>query len=100
MNHLERNEVAMRLFFTRKSLSLLAAAVKAVGQTRLKRVSSGELEVEHGCLAYSFDLRLKDRAGVEEVMIDAVSGEVLSVAHETPAQEKAEAAADRAPAAH
>ena len=39
------------------------------------------------------------KSGVEEVDVSAISGKVLSVEHETPADEKKEAAADRRTAA-
>ena len=57
--------------------------------------TSGELEVESGCLVYSFDIKLRNRTGVEEVWIDAGNGAVLSSRHETAIQEAAERARDR-----
>ena len=57
--------------------------------------SGAELEAEHGCLLWSFDLRVAKKAGVEEVQIDAGNGKVLSVKHETPRQEAAEAKAEK-----
>ena len=62
-------------------------------------VSEGELEVEHNCLVYSFDIRLAGKTGVDEVMVDAGTGSIISRKHETPKQEAAEAAADKAAAA-
>ena len=57
--------------------------------------ATGELEVESGCLVYSFDIKIPQKPGVEEVMIDAGNGQVLSHRHETAAQEAAEQAKDR-----
>ncbi len=59
-------------------------------------IAESELEVERGCLVYSFDVRVKDRAGIDEIQIDAGSGHVVSHKHETAAQEAAEAAQDSA----
>jgi hypothetical protein len=70
------------------------AAIDAAGKQNVSSVQDGELEVEHGCLIYSFDLRLKSRSGIDEVMIDAGSGAVLSRTHETPADEAREKAED------
>jgi hypothetical protein len=53
--------------------------------------ASGELEAEHGCLVWSFDLQIKGRPGVEEIQVDAGNGKVLSVKHESARQEFAEA---------
>lgn len=76
-------------------------------------VANKELEVEHGCLVYSFDVQIAGHKGFEEVHVDAGTGKVLSRKHETSKQEAAEAkheakeaAADKAktptspPAAH
>lgn len=53
-------------------------------------VKSEELENEKGKLIYSFDIAVK--AGITEVNVDAMTGKVVDVQHETPAQEKAEKA--------
>ncbi len=71
-----------------------ATAIKLVGAD-LKKIKGKELEVEEGCLLYSFDLQLKSTKGTEEIMIDAVSGQVFSQKHETPADEAEEKAADK-----
>jgi uncharacterized membrane protein YkoI len=57
--------------------------------------TSGELEVESGCLVYSFDIKLPKKRGVEEVWVDAGNGVVLSRRHETALQEAMERAKDR-----
>lgn len=75
-----------------------AVAIELVGKAHLEKIVSKELEVEDGCLLYSFDLRLKSVQGVEEVQVDAISGKVISQKHETPEAEAAEAAADAKPA--
>lgn len=72
-----------------------AIAIKAVGKDRLKKIESSELEVEDACLVYSFDIKLIAVKGVREVMIDAVTGNIISNKHETPKQEALEKAADK-----
>jgi hypothetical protein len=62
------------------------------------KVVSSELEEEHGHLLYSFDLRQPHKSGIEEVQIDAVSGELLGVEHEGRAAQAKEANEDAASA--
>lgn len=52
------------------------------------------IEVEKGKLVYSFDMRTAGRSGIDEVLIDALTGAIVSVDHESPAQEAAERAQD------
>lgn len=59
-------------------------------------VTEGELEIERGCLVYSFDIRVPGKSGIDEVMVDPGTGKVLSHTHETPRQEAAEQARDQA----
>ncbi len=54
------------------------------------RVKSAELEEEGGKLVYSFDIARKGTPGVDEVQVDANSGEEASVKHESPADEAKE----------
>jgi hypothetical protein len=58
-------------------------------------IRSGELEVEDGCLIYSFGVKVPGKSGSQEVLIDAGTGRVLSVEHETAAQELAERITDK-----
>jgi len=58
------------------------------------QVQEAELEKEHGRLVYSFDLRAPNRSGEEEVQVDARSGKVVSVEHESSAAEAKEHAAE------
>lgn len=65
----------------------------------LRRVPGGqiqeaEVEMEHKKLVFSFDITVPGRKGIEEVLVDALTGEVLSAEHETPAMEAAEARKD------
>jgi hypothetical protein len=68
------------------------ASIKA----RSARVTDGELEVEHGCLIYSFDIRISGKTGIDEIAVDAGTGKILSHKHESPKQEAAEQASDKA----
>lgn len=65
------------------------AALAALGKPG-SRIRSAELEEENGKLVYSFDLERKGLSGSDEVQIDAGSGQVVSVAHESPEAEAAE----------
>src|SRR5438309_738572 len=54
-------------------------------------IKSQELEEEGGKLVYSFDIKVAKKSGIDEVLIDAISGDVISVSHEdakAEAQEK------------
>ena len=59
-------------------------------------VASGELEAEHRCLIWSFDLRVAGKSGIQEVQVDAGDGKILSVKHESASQESAEASKEKA----
>jgi hypothetical protein len=59
-------------------------------------VAEGELEVEQGCLVYSFDIKIPGKPGIEEIIIDAGTGMILSQKHESANQEAAEKAKDKA----
>ena len=70
------------------------AAATALSQVPGGRIQSVELEREDGKVIYSFDIKAKGKSGIEEVQIDAMTGAVSSNVHETPADEKKEAAKD------
>jgi uncharacterized membrane protein YkoI len=58
-------------------------------------VKEAELEAEHGCLVYSFDIEVAGKSGIQEVQVDAGNGKVLSSKHESPKAEAAEKAKDK-----
>ncbi len=60
-------------------------------------VAEAELEVENDCLVYSFDIKIAGKSGVQEVMVDAGNGKVLSSKHESPKAEANERAKEKAP---
>jgi uncharacterized membrane protein YkoI len=57
-------------------------AVAKFGGKEDVSIVGAELESEHGCLIWTFDLRIAGKSGVQEVHIDAGNGNVLSVKHE------------------
>jgi len=58
------------------------ALAKAPGGT----IKEGELEKEDGKLIWSFDIATPDSRNTTEVNVDAITGAVVSVETETPAQ--------------
>ncbi len=71
----------------------------AARRTALARVPQGVIleqgiEEEGGKLVFSFDIRVPGKTGIEEVLIDARSGTVVSQEHETPAKVAAEKTQD------
>jgi hypothetical protein len=53
-------------------------------------IKEGELEKENGKLIWSFDIASPGTKDITEVQVDAVTGQVVSVAKETPAQQEKE----------
>jgi len=54
------------------------------------KIESGEIEREGGKLIYSFDIKVPKKSGITEIAVDAMTGKIINVAHETPAAEAAE----------
>ena len=75
-----------------------AVSMEQARATALERapgkVKSAELEEEGGHLIYSFDIRDANRR-IVEVNVDAETGKVLAVEHESAAKEREEAKAER-----
>ena len=71
-----------------------SARALARGRVPAAQIAAAEIEMEKGKLVYSFDMKTRGRGGIDEVLIDAMTGAVISVAHEGPAQEAAERAQD------
>jgi Peptidase propeptide and YPEB domain len=71
-------------------------SARTLARTRVPAAQIAEegIEMEHGKLVYSFDMKTRGRRGIDEVLIDALSGAIISVEHEGPAQEAAERAQD------
>jgi hypothetical protein len=70
------------------------AVESALARVSGGQIHEGELEKEHGRLVYSFDVLVPNRKGVEEVQVDARSGKVVSVKHESAAAEAKEHASE------
>jgi len=60
-------------------------------------IQSAELEREGGRLVYSFDIKVAGKKGIEEVLVDAMTGRIVSVEHENAAAEAAEQRGEHAP---
>ena len=71
-----------------------AALAKVPGST----IKAMEIEEEKGKLIYSVDLVTKGKSGVDEVAVDAMTGAMIGVEHESPEQEAKEKADDAAKA--
>jgi uncharacterized membrane protein YkoI len=76
-------------------ISLDEATKIALGRVPNGKVKKHELEREDGNLLYSFDISVAGQPGVEEVHVSAIDGRVIKQVHESPAKEKAEAAAEK-----
>ena len=76
-------------------------AATATAKSKLPRahLTAAEIEREHGKLIYSFDFKTDGQSGSDEVTVDALTGKVLQVNHETPKDEAREKAADARAAA-
>lgn len=62
-----------------------ARAIAAVAPHKVNSIISSGVEVVNGCLAFPFDLRFADKGGVQEVVVDAGDGKILSSEYEPPA---------------
>jgi uncharacterized membrane protein YkoI len=62
------------------------ALAKAPGGT----IKDGELEKEKGKLIWSFDIATPGTKDITEVAVDAITGQIVSVENETPAQQAKE----------
>jgi hypothetical protein len=76
--------------------SAQATALHAVKNSSTATVASAELEAENGCLIWSFDVKLKNKRGIQEVTVDAGTGKVLTSTLETPRDETVEKAQEAA----
>src|SRR5215471_16976108 len=60
----------------------------AASETAQKRVPKGkiqavELEMENGKLMYSYELKTAGKSGTDEVNVNAITGKVIGVSHES-----------------
>jgi len=61
------------------------SAVNAKGAA----ITKGGLEVENGCLVYSYDIKVPGKSGIDEVIVDAGNAKVLKTEHESAIGETA-----------
>jgi uncharacterized membrane protein YkoI len=64
--------------------SISTDSATKVAQARIPKgtIQSAEIEMEDGHLIYSFDMKLPNKSGIDEVTVDAMTGRVLTVEHE------------------
>jgi uncharacterized membrane protein YkoI len=60
------------------------------------RIQAVELENESGRLIYSYELKVAGHSGIEEVNVNAKTGEVVNTEHEGPGAEAKEAKQEKA----
>jgi hypothetical protein len=77
-------------------ISEAAARATALSKVPGGRVKAHELERENGLLIHSFDIAVAGRPGIDEVIVNALDGSIVSVKHEDQAAERLEAKQDRA----
>ena len=76
------------------------AAKTAESRVRNGRIEAVELENEKGKLIYSYELKAPGKPGVEEVNVDAKTGEVVSAEHESMKAERKEMAEEKKESTH
>ena len=85
----KQSDLAGQARITRAEAEKIALA-KVPGGT----VKDAELEREKGRLIWSFDITKPGEKNITEVAVNAITGEVVSLDVETPAQQAKEAAED------
>jgi hypothetical protein len=79
-------------------ISEAAAQKIALAQVTNGRIKSSELENEMHRLVWSFDISQPKTRSITEILVDAYTGKIVATQHETPTQQAAETAADKADA--
>lgn len=71
------------------------ARATALAKVPNGKVKKYELERENGKLLYSYDIATPGKSGIDEVQVDAITGNVIGdVVHESARTERKEAAAE------
>jgi len=67
-------------------------SARAIATKRLPKatIQSQELEQENGRLIYSFDMKTAGKSGIDEVNVNAKTGAIVDVGHESPKDEQNE----------
>ena len=87
-------EASQAALLSEAKVSEAQAKSTALGKVPNGVVKSSELEKEKGKLVWSFDISQRSARGVTEIQIDAITGKIVSLKTETPAQEAKEAKAE------
>ncbi len=77
------------------TVSADSAQKLALAQVSRGWIKEAELEEEKGTLVYSYDIKVGGKSGIDEVLIDAKTGAVVSKTHESKAAEKKEMADEK-----
>jgi uncharacterized membrane protein YkoI len=79
-----------------KQAKVSESAAAATAQRRVPKgkIEGVELERDNGKLIFSYDIKTPGKAGIDEVNVDAGTGKIIGVGHESAAAEKREAAAE------
>src|SRR5258708_2581250 len=85
----ERHESQAQLQAEAK-VSKADAEKLALAQVPNGTIKEGELEREKGKLIWSFDITIPGSKNIKEVNVDAMTGKIVSVETETPAQQAKE----------
>ena len=80
----------------RKEATVAEAAARKTALAAVPggKVQSHELERENGRLIYSYDIKVAGKSGVEEVNVDAKTGEIVAREHEDAKAEAKEKKAE------
>lgn len=76
------------------------AAKTAESRVANGRIEAVALENEKGKLIYSYELKAPGKSGIEEVNVDAKTGQVVSAEHESMKTERKELAQEKKDTAH
>ena len=89
--HVKKKETQEQL---QKEAKISEATARETALARVPNgsVKSSELEREKGKLIYSYDITVPGKSGVEEVNVDAMTGNVIGTEHESAKMEKKEEA--------
>jgi hypothetical protein len=90
----ERGEAKESKLMAQAKVSKETAQASALAKVPGGTVKDGELEKEKGKLIWSFDITIPGSTDIKEVAVDAMTGDVIAVDTESPADQAKEAAED------
>ncbi len=85
----EKPGLLARAKFTPDSATRIAQAQIPSGT-----IQRAGIEMEHGRLIYSYDVKVPGKSGIDEVNVDATTGKIVGVEHEGSNDEARERKAD------